>query len=71
MMSWQKLWRVMKMMPVCVDCDTCFNKRYYPSEAIQDVCKFCKEKNWRFYNPDLTDIEGQVVAVRRIKNERI
>ena len=57
------------MMKVCVDCDTCFNKRYYPPEAIKGVCRFCKEKNWRFYRSDLTDIKGPVVVVRRMKND--
>lgn len=39
-----------------IDCCTCFNKKYYPSGAIADVCKFCKEKNMRFYRQDLTDL---------------
>ena len=52
-----------------IDCSTCFNKRYYPPKSIEDVCKFCQEKNMRFYRPDLTDIKGQVIAIRRIKND--
>ncbi len=39
-----------------IDCDTCFTKKYYPPQAIADVCKFCKENNMRFYRQDLTDL---------------
>lgn len=38
------------------NCDTCFNKKYYPPQAIADACKFCKENNMRFYRQDLTDL---------------
>lgn len=51
-----------------IDCDTCFNKMYYPSKAIEDVCKFCQENNWRFYRTDLTDIKGYVISARRMNN---
>ena len=51
-----------------IDCDTCFNKMYYPPKAIEDVCKFCQEKNRRFYRTDLTDIKGYVISARRTKN---
>lgn len=52
-----------------IDCDTCFNKKYYPPKAIEDVCKFCQEKNGRFYRTDLTDIKGYAISARRIKND--
>lgn len=50
-----------------VDCETCFNKRYYPPKAIESVCNFCKEKNWKCYRPDLTDIKGPVTVVKELK----
>ena len=31
-----------------IDCDTCFNKKYYPPKAIEDVCKFCQERTGDF-----------------------
>lgn len=48
------------MTNITINCDTCFNKKYYPPQAIADVCKFCKEKNMRFYRPDLTDFIGRI-----------
>lgn len=45
-----------------IDCDTCFNKKYYPPRAIADVCKFCKENNMRFYRPDLMDLLGKRIV---------
>ena len=45
-----------------IDCDTCFNKKYYPPQAIVDVCKFCKENNMRFYRQDLTDLIGKRIV---------
>lgn len=49
------------MTNMIIDCDTCFNKKYYPQWAIEDVCKFCKEKNMRFYRQDLTDLIGSTL----------
>lgn len=45
-----------------INCDTCFNKKYYLPWAIKDVCDFCKEHNGRFYRPDLSDIKGYVIS---------
>ena len=50
-----------------IDCDTCFNKMYYPPKVIEDVCKFCQEKNGIFYRPDLTDINGYSISVMRME----
>ena len=53
-----------------IDCDTCFNKKYYPPQAIADVCEFCKENNMRFYRPDLTDLMGKrIVNVTILKDD--
>lgn len=52
-----------------IDCDICFNKKYYPSQAVADVCKFCKENNMRFYRPDLTDLIGKKIANINILRE--
>ena len=52
-----------------IDCNLCFNKRYYPPKAIEDVCKFCKEKKGKFYRSDLTDIKGYVVAAVQKENK--
>jgi len=51
-----------------IDCDTCFNKKYYPPQAIAGVCKFCKEKNMRFYRQDLTDLIVNKITLKG--NER-
>ena len=47
---------------MAIDCNTCFNKKYYPPKAIEDVCDFCKEHNGRFYRSDLSDIRGHVIS---------
>ena len=52
-----------------VNCDICVNKRYYPPKAIEDVCRFCKEKNGKFYRPDLTDVRGYVTVLEVKKND--
>ena len=51
-----------------IDCDTCFNKMYYPPKAIEEVCKICQENNGRFYRPDLTDIKGYSISARRMES---
>jgi len=51
------------------DCSICFNRKYYPLKAIEDVCNFCKEHNGRFYKPDLTDIKGYVIDVVKEKGD--
>lgn len=50
------------MTNMTINCDTCFNKKYYPPQAVAGVCKFCKEKNMRFYKPDLSDIKGYAIS---------
>lgn len=52
-----------------IDCDTCFNKMYYPPKAIEEVCKICQERMRDFYRADLTDIKGYVISARRMENE--
>ena len=60
------------MTNMTIDCDTCFNKKYYLPWAIADVCKFCKDKNMRFYRPDYTDlIDMKIVNIITLKeNEK-
>lgn len=54
-----------------INCDTCFNKKYYPPQAIVDVCRFCKEKNMRFYRPDLTDpIAKKIVDITILRENK-
>ena len=50
-----------------IDCDTCFNKKYYPPQAITDVCEFCKENKMRFYRQDLTDLIGTKAVLKADK----
>lgn len=48
-----------------IDCGTCFNKKYYPPQAIADVCKFCKDNNMQFYRSDLTDLKSIIIVLKR------
>lgn len=50
-----------------INCDTCFNKKYYQPQAIADVCEFCKENNMRFYRQDLTDLIGTKAVLKADK----
>ena len=59
------------MTDMTTNCDTCFNKKYYPPQAIEDVCKFCKGKNMRFYRPDYTDLtDKKIVNITILKENK-
>ncbi len=56
-----------------IDCSVCFITTHFPPGEMEDYCKWCKEKNGLFYDPDLTDLKGHVAVAnafcRRLKNE--